>query len=326
MGQWFLVALGTIVIAGTVASPQLAFLADQAWLRSGVVFVVMALMALPVPLAWVRKALMRPWPAVLASLINMGLFPIMALAFASLMNPYLGGGLIVAATIPCTLASAAVWTSKAGGDDTVAVLVTLITNLACVVVTPLWLVLLLGKRVQLDLGELIQGLLIVVLLPMTIAQLARLKPQIAQWATSNKQLISLVCQVGILTMVLLGSIQMGLRVRSANSQTALSFRQVVEVTLLSSLLHLVVLGLGWWLAAQSRIPRPQKIAVAIGGSQKTLMVGLKLAIDCGVSILPMVVYHISQLVLDTILADRWRAAGLRQQTDNSPGQSSLKST
>ncbi len=320
VGQWFLVALAIVVLVGTVASPQLSFLADQSWLRESVVFFVMALMALPVPLAWVRRALRQPWPAILASLINMGLFPLVALAFAMLMTPYVGGGLIVAATIPCTLASAAVWTNKAGGDDTVAVLVTLITNLACVVVTPLWLVLLLGKRVQLDLGDLIQGLLVVVLLPMTLAQIARLKQSVAQWATKNKQSIALICQFGILTMVLLGSIQMGQRIRFSSDAHALTIQQVIEVTVLASLLHLLVLGIGWWLAAQTRIARPQKIAVAIGGSQKTLMVGLKLAIDCGVSILPMVVYHISQLVLDTILADRWRAHGQTLDKQSEPSR------
>ena len=47
-------------------------------------------------------------------------------------------------------------------------------------------------------------------------------------------------------------------------------------------LHLVVLMLGWAFQGLG-LARGQRIAVAIAGSQKTLMVGLLLAIDLGVS-------------------------------------------
>lgn len=304
--QWFLIALALVVLIGTLGSKPLAILAEQAKLRSSIVFVVMVLMALPVPLAWVKQALRKPWPAILASLINLGLFPVLALAFSKLLDPYLGGGLIVASTIPCTLASAAVWTSRAGGDDTVAVLVTLITNLICVIVTPLWLVLLLGKTIQLDLADLIFSLMLIVLLPIVLAQIARRHRFVANWATVHKKSIAIFCQTGILCMVFLGSVQMGQRIAGLENQASNSFAQICVVIVLACVLHLLVLAIGWWLAAKTKIARPQQIAVAIAGSQKTLMVGLKLSIDCGVSILPMVVYHISQLVLDTVLADRWR--------------------
>ena len=52
--------------------------------------------------------------------------------------------------------------------------------------------------------------------------------------------------------------------------------------------------------------RPDQIAVGIAGSQKTLMVGLQVGMDLHVSILPMVVYHVGQLFLDTVIADRIR--------------------
>ena len=54
--------------------------------------------------------------------------------------------MIVAATAPCTLASAAVWTRRAGGNDAVAILVTFITNATCFLVTPFWLILMTRDR------------------------------------------------------------------------------------------------------------------------------------------------------------------------------------
>ena len=74
-------------------------------------------------------------------------------------------------------------------------------------------------------------------------------------------------------------------------------------------LHLVVLMLGWAFSGSLGLSREKRIAVAIAGSQKTLMVGLLLAIDLGVSILPMVTFHLGQLFVDTLIADRWARQG-----------------
>jgi sodium/bile acid cotransporter 7 len=52
--------------------------------------------------------------------------------------------------------------------------------------------------------------------------------------------------------------------------------------------------------------RGDQIAVGFSGSQKTLMVGLLMAITLKVSILPMVAYHCLQLFVDTLIADAYR--------------------
>ena len=64
---------------------------------------------------------------------------------APLLRGDLAVGLLVAAAAPCTLASAAVWTRRAGGNDAVALMVTIGTNLTCFVVTPLWLLVTTGR-------------------------------------------------------------------------------------------------------------------------------------------------------------------------------------
>ena len=37
--------------------------------------------------------------------------------------------------------------------------------------------------------------------------------------------------------------------------------------------------------------------------------GLQAAIECNLSILPMITYHVLQLIVDTLIADRWRKQG-----------------
>jgi sodium/bile acid cotransporter 7 len=61
-------------------------------------------------------------------------------------------------------------------------------------------------------------------------------------------------------------------------------------------------------AAYLGFSREDRIAVGIAGSQKTLMVGLQMGLEIKLSILPIVVYHVGQLLLDTIIADRLRAS------------------
>lgn len=304
--HWFLIGLALVLLAGIFLHEPLKPLAQLSGFQSSVVFIVMWMMAVPVPFALVRGALTRPWPAILASLLNMGLLPLLACAAGFMLNRELGGGLIVAAVIPCTLASAAVLTRKAGGDDTVAIFVTLITNAGCALITPLWIVGLLGQSIHLDLGNLMSSLGWLVLLPMVIAQSMRLLPAFARAANSGKLLLATLCQIGILTMVLLGAIQMGQRLASGDAPS-LSLPQMIALMLICCALHLLTLYAGWMIAAATGIQRPQQIAVALAGSQKTLMIGLKLALDCGVSILPMIVYHVLQLVLDSLLAERWKA-------------------
>jgi sodium/bile acid cotransporter 7 len=326
--HWFVIALVMVLLIGFAGADLLAPLNRYAWPRTIMVCFVMGLMALPIPFELIRKSLAKPWPAFLASMINMLVVPLLAWIAALALPLYLGGGLIVAATIPCTLASAAVWTRRAGGDDTVAILVTLITNLLCVVVTPLWLVLLLGRSVRIEVAPLMQELILVVLLPIIVAQCLRTNASVAHWSERHKLSLAVVCQLGILAMVMSGAIQMGQRLQTpgvdvahmpttASSVPALASSitvwQVIWTVLLASAVHLVAMAIGWYGAASSYVARPQQIGVAISGSQKTLMIGLKMAMDCGVSIIPMVAFHVCQLLLDTFIADRWRKSSLRDE-------------
>jgi solute carrier family 10 (sodium/bile acid cotransporter), member 7 len=303
--NWFLLGLMAVLAIGILGHAPLQPLTSTNHLQTAIVFVVMLMMTAPIPMVLVRNCLMRPWPAILASLLNMGFLPLLAFALAPLLNVELAGGLIVVASIPSTQASAAVLTRRAGGDDSVAILGTLITNLSCAIVTPAWLIWLLGKSTQVDPLELARSLFLLVVVPIVIAQSLRLSNRFANAADRNKATLSSLCQVGILMMVLLGSIQMGSKI--ANSQgSGASMTDIAAVITLSTAAHLITLAVAWYLAAWTRIARPQQIAVAFSGSQKTLMIGLKLAIDCGVSILPMVIYHISQLVVDSVIAESWR--------------------
>jgi sodium/bile acid cotransporter 7 len=73
-------------------------------------------------------------------------------------------------------------------------------------------------------------------------------------------------------------------------------------------IHLLALGSGWWSSRALGMDRPSRVAVALGGSQKTLPIALILFDayfkEYPLAVIPMVFYHFGQLILDTFLADR----------------------
>jgi sodium/bile acid cotransporter 7 len=189
----------------------------------------------------------------------------------------------------------------------VAVLVTLLTNSTCFLITPLWLLLLIQTETSINVGEMITKLGLLVVTPMTIAQLLRLSPRIARDASAAKHRCGLLAQVGILGMVLIGAVTCGLHLTKTEWRQLTSPFALMTMTIIVVALHLAALWGGYAVARSLRLPRGDQLAVAFSGSQKTLMVGLYVAINYvgGLAILPMVVYHVAQLFVDTVIADRW---------------------
>lgn len=306
--RWFLIALFAVLVMGIMGAKSLEPLASSKLLRDCVVACVLFLMALPLEARAMWRSMSRPWPPLLAVAINFGLLPLFAWAVSLSLGPVMAPGLLVAAATPCTLASASVWTRRAGGNDSVSILVTIITNATCFFVTPLWLLAMTGQAINnpdLSLSKMALNLGLLVVLPMMLAQLLRLYQPLAGWATRNKPLLSVLAQCGILSMVFLGAIRTGLRLVEANAT------ELAPLTLLAMLVavctvHTTMLVVSVWLARLFRFSREDQIAVAFASSQKTLMVGLLMAMSLQVSILPMITYHVMQLLIDTLIADHFR--------------------
>ncbi|WP_162006560.1 bile acid:sodium symporter family protein [Roseimaritima sediminicola] len=303
--HWFLIALAAALSLGFAAAEPLSPLAGSEAFRYGVVAVVLLLMGLPLHPESMIRSLRKPVAWILAVVINVAVVPLLAWAASAGLSTELAGGLIVASVVPCTLASASVWTRKAGGDDSVAMMVTVVTNLACFVVAPLWLVMLLGQRVEIDLSDQVVKLGLLVALPLVLAQVLR-RLGAAVWADGHRRSLALGAQVGILVMVVVGASQGGQRLAASDTGSGGGADWLWMVVAVVAV-HLVAMVMGIASARLGGLGRPQQIAVGIAGSQKTLMVGLQLALDCGVSMLPMIVYHVGQLLLDTVIAQRWAA-------------------
>ncbi len=71
-------------------------------------------------------------------------------------------------------------------------------------------------------------------------------------------------------------------------------------------LHLAAMGLMWILTGLISVSEADRRACVFAGSQKTLPIGILVSQATGLpfSLLPMLMYHASQLFIDTWIADR----------------------
>jgi sodium/bile acid cotransporter 7 len=307
--RWFLISLVAVLVAGiawpTTMRPLSSFLPSDAILA-----IVTFIMALPLETSVLWRAVRRPGPAWLGSALNSGLAPPLGWMASLVLPAELGSGVILATTVPSTLASAAVLTRRAGGNDAVCFLVTMITNLACFVVVPAWLLLLVGVRAELDYRAIVLKLFLFVVVPITAAQLLRQWAVIGLSATQHKILLGGIAQVGILLMVLIGAVDCGERLAALGSDSVVSPKNLLMMIAAVVVVHSVLVIAGFGLSGAFSICRDDAIAVAFSGGQKTLMVGAFLATAVApLAILPMVAYHAAQLVIDTLIADWLRPRG-----------------
>jgi sodium/bile acid cotransporter 7 len=266
------------------------------------------------------KSLRKPGPVILAGLVNLGFLPLLGLALApSQLIPDFQVGLMIAASVPCTLAAASVWTRKAGGNDAVSLLVTLTTNTLCVIVTPFWVSRIATHEISLDLLEMTLRLVVVVLIPTIAGQLLRLPRRNAEFATHRKVLIGVVAQGLILVLVLTASMKAGLQLSSGSAEIGTAALLWVWACCLG--LHLAGMMTGWWSGKLLGMELVDRKAIIFAASQKTLPIGVLLATDpamfgaAGVpfAIFPMLMYHSTQLIVDTLVAQK-----LSQMKENNP--------
>lgn len=333
--QWFLPALVISVAIGFGLTDWVRPLAEIAVFRSSITGWVLFLMGLTLNADSIARSIRKPGPALLGIGINTFLVPLLALPSLWLLSPGMAGGLIVTALVPSTLASAAVWTRKAGGDDATAMIVSVVTNLACFLVAPLGLWLILGRVAEISAREQIISLAVWVVLPMILGQITR-RFLLSVWATKHQTKLGTLAQCGILVMVCFGSVASADRMRATDSghttaanrleiageaatgsRTTTGPAVIIAVGGIAISVHLVAFFVAITVSRRLGHERATQIAVGIAGSQKTLMVGLQIALDCGVSVLPMIIYHVGQLMIDTVIVQRWAKRNRQSLDDDS---------
>lgn len=223
-------------------------------------------------------------------LLSLGLsfacFPLLAWIFGRLFFDYgtALAGFVVLGAVPTTLTSAVIYTRLDRGNDRLALVIVLFSQVICVVVTPALMTLFLAKSVRLDTFHMMQQLLLYFLFPLTLGMmLARFLPldKIKPYLIRPEQLV-----VALFVFMGAGHIP-------HDTPWGLIGKTVVAVILLQmSFVVFVRLVI-------RRIPAADQTALFFTGTQKTMTVGLYLLLSYfpSAAVLPMVLYHLMQLTI-----------------------------
>lgn len=209
-------------------------------------------------------------------------------------------GFMILASQSCTLGSGIVVTTAARGNVALALVVTILNSMLSAFMTPLILRLTLSADIEFEVGQMIGKLSLIILAPVAIGQL--LRPLCRAHIERARWLPSILTQLVILSLIFMS-------VGAAAEWMRRSPWLVLVLTVANLVLHLVILGVNY--AASTLVCRTDasRRALAICSSQKTLATGSfvwsKYFADNPLGGVPMILYHVVQLVFDSLLAHWW---------------------
>ncbi len=331
--RWFLIALVAMIAGGMTAgrvvpADEFLSLIDRINPRLKgllpdfprmITAAVLFLMSFSLDSSRLQASFRSPSPVLWAAAVNYGMIPLLAWPLMSLQSmPDFAVGLMIAASVPCTMAAASVWTRKAGGNDAVSLMVTLLTNALCFAVTPFWLNLTTGNGVKLDLVGMVIRLLVAALLPTLAGQLLRQFSRPAKFATRHKTPIGVAAQGCMLGIIFFAACKVGSQLTGTGPSPGIGAVGLVWGSAIG--VHLLAMFAGLRGADLFGFDRADRVAVAFASSQKTLPIGVLLATDplmfgnLPFAVFPMLMYHASQLFIDTAIAARMAATTRKKVT------------
>lgn len=233
------------------------------------------------------------------------LFPIFGLLFLlipqNVLPTELSHGLLFLTLLPSTVQSSIAFTSIAKGDVASAIVSASFSNLLGIAITPLLVTLTLGGSIGFDPSS-ITKLALQLLAPFIFGQFAR--RWLATWAQKHKKLSQLSDRGTIILVVYLAFSQ---TMVAGNWKLITAWNLFLLVALLLFTLALALYGS--WKIGKS-FPRPQRIAVLMCGTKKSLATGLPMAAillpgtNLGLMVIPLILFHQFQLIACSVIASK----------------------
>lgn len=243
------------------------------------------------------------------------LFPVFGLLLhplrSSLLTPTLYAGVLFLCVLPSTVQSSIAFTSIARGNVALAISSASVSNVLGVVITPLLSALLLGSEVKITPGSVIK-IVLQLLVPFMVGQL--LHRRIGSWLGRHKPVVNIVDRGSVLLVVYTAfssAVVEGLWHIVAPPRLAL-------VVLISIVVLAVVLSVTFLVGRLVSMPREDRIVLVFAGSKKSLASGLPMATllfptsTVGFIVLPVMIYHLIQLIACAVLARLWSRTAVEE--------------
>lgn len=290
---------------------------------SGAIFLIFLLHGIRLPRAEVIEGL-RNWR--LQGAMAVFVFVGMGLAGLALANvlalwvpPVVALGFLYCGVLPSTVQSATTYCSMARGNVAASVVAAAVINLAAIVITPTLFALLAGRAGGVSLsGDLAMRIALVLLLPFVIGQM--LQRWVRPWALRHPGLIKTMDQSAI-----------AIAVYVAFSAAIVGGHLIMLSGIDFALVGLAVLAMlavgfagAWALGGAMRLPPGDRTALLFAGAHKSIAVGAPLATllfppdSAGMILLPVLTYHLSQLIISA-----WLVRPLARRNDAAAAQDPL---
>jgi sodium/bile acid cotransporter 7 len=275
---------------------------------SGAIFLLFLLNGLRLPRAEVLRGLRHGQfllPLALWSFVLMGLAGwALGSAGGLWLPPHVALGLLFLGVLPSTVQSATAYSSLAGGNVAVSVVAAAFLNILGVFLSaPLFSLLAGGDAARFDLGSL-ERVALILLLPFFLGQLAQ--GHLGHLVRDHRRLATWMDRLAIAIAVYVafsGAVEQGLWHQvTPGAWTAL--------LLLVGVFLAIGFGGAWWLGGALGLRRDDRIAFLFAGAQKSIAMGAPLAsllfppAMAGLLLLPVLTYHLLQLVISAPLAAR----------------------
>lgn len=238
-----------------------------------------------------------------------------AFCFGAMALLGLGAQLVTALTLPATLAlgflflgilpstvqSATAASSLAGGNVAASVVAAALLNLSGVIVSPLLFAALAGSAGAIH-GEAALRIALTLLLPFIAGQIAQrwLRP----WVLAHRGLATLMDRTAIAIAVYVAFSAAVV----AGIWTMLEGREIAIVFAVVAAMLACSFGGAWLLGRLLGLRRADRITLLFSGAQKSIAVGAPLAATlfppaiAGMVLVPILVYHMAQLILSAWIA------------------------
>ena len=297
------ILLASFVPVSGSAAPVARLALDSA------IFLLFLLNGLRLPRAEVVRGV-RDWrfllPLILFVFGAMGLAGWLVSGLAQAVLPTtIAAGFLFLGVLPSTVQSATAYTSLAKGNVAHSVVAAAVLNMLGVFVTAALIALLSRSGMPaIDLGGL-ERILLILVLPFAIGQIAQVR--LGRWARDHGTLVGWVDRLAI-------AIAVYIAFSSAVRQGIWTMLDTASWGVLSALVAvMLVCGFAgsWWLAKALRLEWGDRISFQFAGAQKSIAMGAPLATVlfepavAGLVLLPVLLYHLVQMVISAPLANRF---------------------
>ena len=225
-------------------------------------------------------------------------------ASVPLLPAALAIGFLYMGILPSTVQSATAYTSLAGGNVASSVVAAALVNILGVFVCAPLFSLIAGSHAAPFHGEALIKVLTMLLLPFVLGQI--LQGFTRQWVAAHRPLITIMdrASIGIAVYVAFSSaVEQGIWSR-------VDLAGWGGIAIGCSLALIFGYGGAWLLGGLLRLPRGDRIAFLFGAAQKSIAMGAPLATvlfapaEAGIIILPLLVYHLAQMIVAAPIAAR----------------------